>query len=76
MRVLVLALALMMVAGSCLATGNRKALAVESSEPEKLSGHQDLIKDDYNKHSDNGKDENPNDHHYIPRYKFPPSLSK
>ncbi|XP_048233656.1 uncharacterized protein LOC125370834 [Ricinus communis] len=68
MRLLVLALALMVVAGSCLAAGNRKALAFESHEPEKL---RDLIKDDFSKHPDSSNDRE-NGHHEIPLGKFSP----
>ena len=61
MRFLALALVLMMMVSSCLAT-NRKTLMVEMHEQE----HQQLIDQDMSKPDDS------NDHHYIPREKFAP----
>ena len=61
MRFLALALVLMMMVSSCLAT-NRKTLMVEMHEQEQ----QQLIDQDMSKPGDS------NDHHYIPREKFAP----
>ncbi|KAF2283334.1 hypothetical protein GH714_002358 [Hevea brasiliensis] len=71
MRVLVLALALIMV-GSCFAARNGKGLVVDPKryEPEKWSDRH-LIEDqqEIDNHSDNEKESG---HHYIPRRNYAP----